>query len=124
MTYKAVKRSLCGVAFDSRALIVFCLHLKISLWVMANRTDFRCFFPDDHMAAVGTFPDHITALGKDAFPVNIGNQFPLAVFMHLFNCRNALKHGTDLGKALFLCLTRKFRIHAGPLIVFPYRSFL
>ena len=46
------------------SLIILCLYLEVSLWMVTYRTYFRCFFTNTDMSTVRTLPDYIAVFRK------------------------------------------------------------
>jgi hypothetical protein len=102
-----------------KGLIVFCFDLKIALGMFTNRAELRALLPNHDMTAIRALPDLVPFPGEDHAPLNIGEEFAIALFMLLLNGADQRKEGGDVGKTLFLCFLSKGSIHRGPLIVFP-----
>ena len=59
--------------------------MEVSLGMGANGADFRRFFADDDMAAVGALPNGVSLSREYQAAFDVGDQFAVAGFVFFFD---------------------------------------
>ena len=72
-----------------KILVVLFSYFKISLWMVAYRTDIRCFCSNYDMTAVSALPDLYAAFLKYLSGLHIIKKRTISLFVCFFDCCNA-----------------------------------
>ena len=110
------------LAFIPAGSIVLSMNLEITLWMCADRADFRRFRPHNDMTAVAALPYLDFALGKDFLGFYIFQQSTVTLLMMFLDLSNHTELRCQLLEAFFLCRLSKPCVHIRPLVVFTIRS--
>ncbi len=98
-------------------LIIFFANLKVTLWMIAHRTDLWSLRSYYDMSAIATLPDFDLALCKYLRCFYVFEKRAESLFMALFDCADCAEFLCYFRKAFFFRRLSVFLIHVRPLKV-------
>ena len=86
--------------------------------MFACGANFGSLFADIDMTAVAALPAVLAGADPDFAGFNVGEKFPVALFVTLFDSGNALKDPCQFGVAFLFSFDSESAVHFGPLFMF------